>query len=137
MREGARVGAAELIEGAVDGVAEGGDEVCGSDVARNRFPRKRFPLRVRQWFPARVREEAIDDAGEVAEVEADGSDVGGAVPQALRGEIVEGCDDLLAGLEQRVGDGLEQRRDPVYGAAEPDFGLVAHRPLLAGVTGAV
>src|SRR5690606_37223705 len=71
---------------------------------------------------AGVGEEAVEAAGHVAEVEADGGRPAGHLPELLGRERQGEPLHVLPRLQQRVGHRLEGGGDARDGAAEPDFG---------------
>lgn len=124
--QGPLVRRAELVERTDDLIAESGDKLSNADVARLGFTGERGTLRIGQLLTARVREQPVDDAREMPEMEPDRRDAGGAVRQTIVRQRRE-CDvDLLARLQQRVRDGLQQRGHTVDGTAQPDFGSFRH-----------
>ena len=144
LAEGALVGGAELgecmVDLAVEGVHQGGDggRVGGAGGRCHAFGGEGGELGVGERLAARVGQQAVEDAGEVLQVEAGGGDAAGAGPEQGGGELAGQGVELGAGLQEGVGDGLQQRGDAVDRAAEPDLGGVggAHGSAPGGAVGA-
>ena len=82
---------------------------------------------VAQRLAARVGEQAIQGAGQMQEVESRGRRAVVSCPQAFGGHGRRHREDILARLNQGVGGGLQDGRDPRHGAAQPDFSGSTHR----------
>jgi hypothetical protein len=118
---------AELVERAVDLIPKRGDEVSHTDFAWLGLTGKSGTLRVRQRLAARVREQPVDHARQVTEMEADRRDACGAVPQTIIRQCRERGINLLARLQQGVRNGLQQCGHTLDRAAQPDFRASCHR----------
>lgn len=121
---GRLVGGSNLGERTLDGVVD----VCEQDVCRDGaiwfgFPRRVAPLLVRQLLVSRVGEQAIEGAHRVLHVISDRRPRGiRDRPDLGRREACKGRLKFLRALKERVGDGLQERRDAVDRTALPDFG---------------
>lgn len=68
-----------------------------------------------------IGEEAVEAAGDVAQVEGDGSYAGGAGVEGGFGKLGEGSVDVFTGELEGMDDGAEDGREAGVGAAEPGF----------------
>ena len=83
-----------------------------------------------QGGASRVGQESVQAAGEMEEVKANRRHTAGARPELAGGQVGHNGKDVLADLENRVGGGLEERKDPVDRSAKPDFGRYGHNTKL-------
>src|SRR5207344_1843142 len=88
-----------------------------------RLLRQGETLRVREGGSSRVGEQTIEAANRVEHMEADRRGVRVHAPDALRRQAGKDALDLLAALEQTVGDRLKMRRHARDWSAQPDLGL--------------
>jgi hypothetical protein len=111
---------AELLDSCVDPFVQRGDRtrnVCLEQLGA--FGAQGGELRFRQRLAARVREESVDHAGHVPNVECGRRYAGRArVPFAFR-QTVDELVDALPNLKQDVRDGLKNVRHSGYWAALP------------------
>jgi hypothetical protein len=118
------VGCAKLLDRSVDARGNGVEYVVNV-VAVNWLALSfhRGELRVGQRLPSRVREESIDDTGDVSHVKRGRRDIDWTRIPLIVGEPVDHLADALVDLAQDVRDWLKGRRDSVDRSALPDFGL--------------
>jgi hypothetical protein len=83
--------------------------------------RETLPLRIRERLSPRIGEQAVENSGQVLEMEADRSDSGRSTPEEFVGEVVQQPFHLLPGLEECVCDGLKQGRYTGYRSTKPDL----------------
>ena len=132
LQERARVGRADLVERAVHGVLERRRQPArGEGGAGLALGPERGELGVRERLAAGVRQQPVEDAGEVLEVEPDRGPPRRPRPQSGVGHVAGDLRDVLSGLDERVRDGLEQVGDAGERPSQPGFEAVGagrHRP---------
>jgi hypothetical protein len=122
--EGVDVDSSELVNGRVDpGVQCSSQCVHVTVVQFLAFRTKRDELLVGQRLAARVREEAVNDGGDVSDVKCGCRHTGRAgVPLGFRqvgGQLV----DAFANLKENVRDGLKDGGDAIDRAALPPLSI--------------
>jgi hypothetical protein len=91
-------------------------------VPRLQLALERSVLSLVELCPARVREKAVQAAGEVSEVVAEAGRAIWAKPQLIDGDAVRGDRDVLACLNEGMRRWLKKRIDPLDWASKPGFG---------------
>lgn len=111
---------ADAREGGVESGVEFGEEggFGGAGVA---FGFERFELDGAELVAFGVGEQAVEGAGDVAEMKGDGGHVAGAGIEHGVGEWGAGSVDVLAGELEGMNDGAEDGGKVGVGAAEPGF----------------
>lgn len=84
---------------------------------------QRRALAIMERLSPGIGEEAIQHPGDVLQVKAGTRHAPGPGPENLAGQIGRDRFDLFPCRKERMGNRLEQRRNPRHGASQPDFGL--------------
>ena len=118
------VGVFQLLQGRLYLVAEFLQQLF--DAVRGNGQRRHFgvqgcKLRLREGLLAGVGQQAVEHAGQVLEMESHRGHAAGPRIEQDRRKVVQGRAQLVAGLQQGVGYGLEQGRHARHGAAQPGF----------------
>src|SRR5690606_7581491 len=124
-------GASDPLEREIDGGAGRIEQLRGllGGLAGLAFGPERAALILTQHLPPRAGEQPVEDAGDMAYVEADRGRTAGASPDLGRRESGNDALQVLAGLDQRVRDRHQVRVDPVDRSSQPCFRCVAHLAL--------
>jgi len=114
----------ELLESVADLCLEGCYQRGGVRLRRSglRLPLEERSLLLGELLPSGIGEKPVQAARRMADMEPHGSGPTGADPQVVGRERPDDSLHLFLGLEQGVGDGLEQGRNVGDGTAQPDFG---------------
>jgi hypothetical protein len=113
LREGRVDRASHLLHEEIDAVRR---------VARLQLALERSVLSLVELCPARVREKAVQAAGEVSEVVAEAGRAIWAKPQLIDGDAVRSDRDVLACLNEGMRRWLKKGIDPLDCASKPGFG---------------
>src|SRR4030095_5486592 len=98
----------QLRQGALDLSLQGLEQFADSrPLAWRALFRQRISLFIRQRLAARVREQTIDDARDMLEVEPDRGHIGWTIPQAIIRKASQDLTALLSYLQERVSDRLQ------------------------------
>jgi hypothetical protein len=82
---------------------------------------KRIQLIRIERLAACVRKQSIENAPQMLQVKTDGGHAAGASPQEFFGKAGHHRFNFFARLQERMGDGLQQRRHIRQGATQPDL----------------
>lgn len=122
VQERVRRSRSELIERSIDGGVEIRSELrrATSAGAHRLFGSERRELILIECLITGVREQAVQAAHRMTDMEAHGRRTVRACPCLLRREQRQQRPDILRCLDERMRDRLEQGGDPVDGAVKPD-----------------